>query len=378
MLNFLAQEWFFLVALAGFITGIVLTKRFPHYSEGDFRVLFILLVFLALTKGLEESGLLKWIAAKVEKGSYPTLKLVLTTFVLSMVVTNDVALLTVVPLSLHLSRVNVANLVILEALAANAGSALTPIGNPQNIFLYHFYELEPITFVKTILPFSIFFLVLILLFVPKERTAPGETVEKTLKVDWKTAITLLLFFVLFIPCALRFLPVWLGVLPLLYLLFFRRETLLKVDYFLLATFFFFFGFTDNVSHLLGFKLENPDGVFLYAALISQILSNVPTALLMADFTHQWKALLWGVNVGGFGTLIASLANLIAYKLYSARYGAKREFLIKFHLVGLLFLFLGIALYFVLYSNWVSPVVGEIFSTLKVAIGFLITAFKAVI
>ncbi len=360
LLSLLLREWFFVLSLAGFLLSIAITGRFPHYEPGDWRVLFTLWVFLSLAKGLEECGLLKRLAAAVERGRWVELKLVITTYLLSMVVTNDVALLTVVPLSLHFKRVDVRRLVILETLAANAGSALTPIGNPQNIFIYHHYETGLMPFLKATLPFALPFLPLLLLLTPKDGKIPSECGNLP-PVDWQKAAVLLSLFILFIPAALRLLPVYIGLLPLLYLLFFFRRALFKTDYFLLATFFLFFGFTDNISHAFRLSLSGNGEVFFGAALLSQILSNVPAALLLADFTANWQALLWGVNVGGFGTLVASLANLISYKLYRSEREDSWGFLLSFHLWSLLFFLVGVSFYTLF---WILPFGKEVINTLS--------------
>ena len=153
-------------------------------------------------------------------------------------------------------------------------------------------------------------------------------------------------FLLFILVTLKILPFWVGLFILFIISILDFESL-KVDYTLLLTFFFFFGFTDNLKDILHFHFKDPFHVFLGSLLASQFISNVPAALLFCDFTHYWKALLWGVNVGGFGSLFASLANLIAYRLY-IRYApneSELSFFILFHILSYLFLLLGILLYF---------------------------------
>jgi len=137
-------------------------------------------------------------------------------------------------------------------------------------------------------------------------------------------------------------------LVLAVLLFLRSRLFLKVDYFLLGTFFCFFGFTDNLSSYLKVGELSGAKLFWISSLLSQIMSNVPTALLLSDFTSDWKSLLWGVSVGGFGTLIASMANLIAYRLYVREVKEPdRRFLLKFHLYSFGFFLVGFFLYFVL-------------------------------
>jgi hypothetical protein len=131
----------------------------------------------------------------------------------------------------------------------------------------------------------------------------------------KDSFLYLVFFFLFNLAILKIIPLWVGVIPILYAVIFDRKILLKVDYFLLLTFFLFFGITNTLTEVWNFHLSNPLNVFLISAFGSLVISNVPAALLLAKFTHNWEALLWGVNVGGFGSLIGSMANLIAYRFY---------------------------------------------------------------
>ncbi len=341
----LIKEWLFSLSFLGFSLTSLCFFRIPHYSTDDFKVLFTLFVFLTLTKGLEKSNLLKYLAIKVERGRFVPLKLVLFTAFISAFITNDVALIIVVPLTFLMKIPKVESLVVLEAMAANSGSALSPIGNPQNIFIYYHYNLHFKEFVEVIFPLVLVSLILLIFLTPKGKEKV-KTVEEV-KYSWESYL-LLLFFVIFILSVLKFIPLWAGVLPIIYALFFNRE-ILKIDYFLLLTFFFFFGLTDNLVHILNVKFENPTEVFLYSAIGSQIMSNVPATLFFADFTNQWEPLLWGANVGGFGNLIGSLANLIAYKLYVERFENSGKLLIKFHLIGYLFFIAGILTFFIVIS-----------------------------
>ena len=338
----LLEEWLFFVSLIGFLATSLYLKRFPHYTEEDFKVLFTLFVFLLLTKALEEGNFLKLLALKVEKGSFVELKLVLFTFFLSMFITNDVALFVVVPLTLAMNLPNKDWLVVLEAMAANGGSAVSPIGNPQNIFIYYHYHLQPLEFVKAIYPLGIVSLILLvvstfLIF----GSSKGRIKKPTSVKVSKEAYPYLVFFAIFTSAVLKLLPLWVGVIPILYAVIFNRKYFLKVDYFLLLTFFLFFGITDNLTLLWNFHFQNPSEVFLLSTLTSLVISNVPAALLFAKFTHHWEALLWGVNVGGFGSLIGSMANLIAYRFYVQKYGKGKWLFFLFHLVGLGFLMVGV-------------------------------------
>ncbi len=327
----IAGEWLLIISLVGLGITSLWRRHLPAYSPTDLHVVYILFVFLVIIKGLEESHLLKRLAISVQTGKGVWIKLILLTAFLSMFVTNDVALLTVVPLTLALEMEEKGTLVILEALSANAASALTPFGNPQNIFIFYHYHISPARFIWTILPFCLVSIVFILLMTLWKQGRVATRPVRPVPVERKGGIYGLFFFI-FILAVLKFIPLWFGGIALVYALVFDRRSL-KIDWLLLLTFLAFFGFTDNLVHLLRFNLSTPLRTFLYAAWGSQLISNVPSALFFADFTPHWRALLWGVSVGGFGNLIGSLASLIAYRLYKAKVAETRSFLLSFHLYG---------------------------------------------
>ena len=154
---------------------------------------------------------------------------------------------------------------------------------------------------------------------------------------------------IFVLSIVQILPLWLGVVILLGIFIVERGKI-RADYLLLATFALFFGFTDNLKVLLSTTLAYPHHVFLLSSLLSQVISNVPAALLLADFTDKWNALLWGVSVGGFGSLVGSLANLIAYRLYQKNGDdTTGKFLLKFHVASYSAFFVGGLLYLIYYS-----------------------------
>ena len=342
----IAGEWLLVACLIGLGATSLWRGRFPAYTATDFHVVYILLVFLVIVKGLEESCFLKRIAVNVQAGRGLPVRLILLTAILAMFVTNDVALLTIVPLTLALEIEKKHILIILEALSANAASALTPFGNPQNIFIFYHYHVHPAVFVWGIFPFCFVSLGFILLMALKERGGLKKRREMPqIPIDRK-GTAYLIFFIIFIVAVLKFAPLWLGGLALIYALLADRRSL-RIDWLLLLTFLVFFGFTDNLVHLLKFNLGTPTRTFLYAAFGSQIISNVPSALLFADFTPHWHALLWGVSVGGFGNLIGSLASLIAYRLYKAKTQNTKPFLFSFHLYGYALFTVGILTYFLL-------------------------------
>ena len=346
-IDFVLKEWLLILSIIGFVLLSLYTRHFPAFSINELQVLFILFVLFVTVNGLQKSGLILKIAQSIEKGKLIPLKLVLATFFLSMLITNDIALMVIVPLTLSLNINRKDILVILEALAANAGSALTPIGNPQNLYIYWFYNIHPFTFIKTISPFSLFFLVLLIISSIFIVTQKGLKKGKIQKLN-KKAYIYGIWLVIVILIVFRILPVSIGIGVIFFSVIFDRKTL-YIDYALLFSFFFFFGIADNLKNIMASKIIHSTHIFLLSILTSQIISNVPATLLIAKFTSNWQALLWGVNSGGFGSLFGSLANLIAYKLYIVHNkNSNIIFTIKFLTIGYLALFISISLYFLIH------------------------------
>ncbi|VAW39945.1 hypothetical protein MNBD_DELTA04-315 [hydrothermal vent metagenome] len=347
-IDVLSAQWLLIVSIVGVIGTSLYLHQFPCLAGEDLQIIFILAVLFIAVKGLERSGVLAWLSQKIERGAFLPVKLVCVTFFLSMVVTNDVALLVMVPLTLALNTDRKDILVIFEALAANTGSALTPFGNPQNLFIYWYYQLDPQAFISTIAPFSLLFLVLLVLasfcIQLRNDTAPQYPSCR----PGRTAFIYLLLLTIVVLTVLRVLPVQVGIVVVAYAVLFDRKSL-AIDYSLLFTLICFFIISENMKGILAFRLEHSSHIFLSAAFASQVISNVPAALLFSKFTTRWQALLWGTNVGGFGSLIGSLANVIAYKLYQSHDDTKNyaAFTVKFLIYGYIAFFIGIWMYFLL-------------------------------
>jgi len=289
------------------------------------------------------------LSRRLEHGRAIALKLVMLSFFLSMLITNDVALVVIVPVTLLLRTTRLDLLVILEALAANAGSALTPFGNPQNLFIYWYYHLAPGEFIRVIVPFVITGFVCLLaasLLIKDPQREPGAGAPIR---DRRNAGVYALLLVMVLFSILRILPGWTGGIVILYALLFDRESL-KLDYMLLLTFVVFFGIADQASQLVQPDWVTADTVFLSTALLSQLISNVPATLLLAGMTPEWQAVLWGASVGGFGSLVGSLANLIAYRMYVRNFRKSKtgNFTLKFFLLGYVAFFIGTALYYLVF------------------------------
>ncbi|RLC31054.1 MAG: hypothetical protein DRH32_04825 [Deltaproteobacteria bacterium] len=347
LFDFILKQWLLLLSASGLVFTSVYLNQIPSWSITELKVLFILFAFFVAVKGVENSGLMLRISRRLEMGGFIPLKLVLATFFSSMFLTNDAALIVIVPLTLSLRTKRKDIIVILEALAANAGSALTPFGNPQNLFIYWIYKLDPEKFILTIAPFSFVFMVLLIIFSIMIRSGKEQkSARSTGRVRYFSYIYLSLL-VIVILSALHVLPASAGIVVVIYALLMDRKSL-RIDYSLLLCFFCFLGLATNIKTLLAPAIESSGHVFLLSSMTSQVMSNVPTALLFARFTTQWKALLWGVSVGGFGSLFGSFANLIAYKLYLDHEDTDNsmQFTIQFLLFGYLAFFIGIGLYYI--------------------------------
>ena len=246
--------------------------------------------------------------------------------------------------------------VVLQTIAANLGSMLTPVGNPQNLFLYSYYRLALGEFLALTFPaaaISFILLGALLFFIKKKplsnampENGPVASVAEPQTPAGRRSFFLLLYSVLFLiclGCVNRWIEYRLTLLLVLGgVLAFDRSILKKVDYGLLLTFLFFFIFVGNISRLPGIKeflAEVMQGRELWVSLLtSQIISNVPAAVLLAPFSGAFKSLILGTNIGGLGTLIASLASLISYKIYCRSAGASPgRYLAVFTLFNLLFL-----------------------------------------
>lgn len=270
-------------------------------------------------------------------------------FFSSMIVTNDVALLTFVPLTLVISRktkMPMMETIILQTIAANIGSSLTPMGNPQNLFIYSFYGLTPKPFFMTVLLLAILGIISLYFFLQRLDKKELKVEIPPIQVN-DPKRTMVWGIVLVVIIASIF-----GVIPYQAALFItlmtaaikNRKLLFKIDYFLLLTFICFFIFVGNISNtnavhtMASANLKDSDSIYFNSILLSQFISNVPASILLAEFTSNWRPLLLGVNIGGLGTIIASMASVISYKLYIQSYPSQgKKYLLKFSVYNFLFL-----------------------------------------
>lgn len=309
------------------------TLTFP-----DYRVLCLLFCLMASVAGLGESGLMRLLSSallhRARSQGMLALLMTLLCFFSSMLMTNDVSLVAFVPLTiLVLQEAALPQLLIpiiaLETIAANLGSALTPVGNPQNLYLFSAYSMGAGEFFSVTVPLTVVSLLLVVGAVFALRLR-GSLSVKTAPVDPPDRRRLLLHGALFVLCLLTVFSVLdyriLLAIVLVALLIGDRPVFRRVDYALLGTFLCFFLFSGNLSRipavreLLTGLMEK--SAFFASLLTSQVISNVPTALLLAPFTDNARAMILGTDVGGLGTLVASLASLISYKFYARTEGAQ--------------------------------------------------------
>ena len=330
--NFIKKETVLCVAaVCAVATMFFVPPDSTYIGYIDFKVLCLLMCLMAVVAGFEGCGAFKWLAYQLlrrcKSGRVLSIVLVLLPFFSSMLVTNDVALLTFVPFTLMLMEQigctsAVIPMLVLQTIAANLGSMATPVGNPQNLFLYAAYELSAGEFFSAMLPLtavSLLCLTAAALPVLPKAMDEYELQKETLKQPQK----LIVYGVLFLLCLLTvFRVLHYGIMTALVILgiaAMEPKKLKELDIALLATFVCFFivsgnlGRVEAVRGFLQTLLER--NTLLTAAATSQVISNVPAAVLLSEFTQQWRPLLEGVNIGGLGTPIASLASLITLKLY---------------------------------------------------------------
>ena len=345
----------FISLICAVITMFFVPPDTDYIGYIDLHVLSLLLCLMAVVAGFQECGIFRCLTYEIlrrtKSGMLLGLILVMLPFFSSMLVTNDVALLVFVPFTIGLlSQMqcgkSVVPILVLQTVAANLGSMATPVGNPQNLFLYSEYNLSAGEFFSVMLPLTA--VSLILLACASLPVLPKKLPQITLSPEKiKEPKKLIVYAVLFIVCLLTVFrvlhfAVMLAIVVLVIALI-DRKTLRKPDFALLLTFVCFFIVSGNLGRIHAVNsflhaLLNKNAL-LTATGASQIISNVPAAVLLSGFTEDWKALLEGVNIGGLGTPVASLASLITLKLYLRSQNAKAG---KFILVFLFANVIGLA------------------------------------
>ena len=330
VLSFIKKNIVMCIAFfAAFITSFIVPIDKSYLGYFDVKTLTCLFCVLAVVCALKNINFFYMLARKVVQYFKTTrlsiLVLVYITFIGSMLIANDMALLTFLPLGyLVLTTTHkekyMAFTFIMQNIAANLGGMLTPFGNPQNLYLYSFFEIPTDEFMRIMFPpfiVSILLITICCLCVKSEPLYLED--EKITLVPWRTVVYLLLFS-LSIAIVFRGIPYWIGLIVIpIALLFLDRKALKMVDYPLLFTFVFFFIFSGNMARIEIVR-EFFSGLLdintlVFSIVSCQFISNVPSAILLSQFTTNYSDLLMGVNIGGAGTLIASLASLITFREY---------------------------------------------------------------
>lgn len=356
LLSFVKNNVVMCVALlAAAVTSVIVPIDSEYLGYIDLKTISCLYSVLAVVCALKNIKFFYTLAQKIvelfKNARLCVVALVYITFIGSMFIANDMALLTFLPLGFFvLNNTNkqkyMAFTFIMQNIAANLGGMLTPFGNPQNLYLYTKFNIPNGEFVSIMLPPFVISVVIItvccLVFVKSEKLRIEDT---PVKLDMKKAGVYLALFILSIAIVFRSIPyvVGLAVIPAV-LLIMDRKALKEVDYPLLLTFVFFFVFAGNmarievVRELFSFLLNK--SVLLFSVLSCQVISNVPSAILLSQFTENYPELLLGVNIGGVGTLISSLASLITFREYHKHNPKKTLYYVgMFSLFNFAFLFL---------------------------------------
>lgn len=344
-------------SILAFVTMFIMPPDKAYIKYIDFKTILCLLSLMIALKGIECEGLIAVVSTKLSSklGNLRNLTflLVFACFFSSMLMTNDVALIAFVPVTLTILSVCKMNMyasfiIVLQTLAANIGSSLTPIGNPQNLFLFIRYGFAPMKFLMIMLPFVLFSGVLLTISC---LLMPNLSIQqKSLDVPVvrsKVAIIYIVMFFLAVMAVFGVFPYWVSTIVIATVTFFMdKQTLIKVDYNLLFTFAAIFIFVGNIARIEWLNELISEWVktdtMLTALVSSQFISNVPAAVMLSGFTDNAVDLVLGVNMGGMGTLIASMASVISYKLYAKTFPneIKRYFII-FTVTNILFLALSL-------------------------------------
>ncbi len=344
MQGFLKKNAVMLIAFfAAVITSLIIPINGEYWGYFDYKTLACLFCVLAVVCALKNINFFYMMARKVvqlfKNARMAILALVYITFIGSMLIANDMALLTFLPLGYFVLTTTgkekyMAFTFIMQNISANLGGMLTPFGNPQNLYLYSTYNISNLEFIKIMEPPFILSVLLItvccLVFIKPE---PLELEDEKIELNPRKTALYLLLFALSILIVFRGIPCWIGlvIIPIV-LAFVDRKALKMVDYPLLLTFVFFFIFAGNMARIgvvrWFFSALLDRSALLFSVLSCQCISNVPSAILLSQFTQNYRDLLVGVNIGGVGTLISSLASLITFREYVKHNPGKTKYYIK--------------------------------------------------
>ncbi len=322
-------------------------KNYPYFV--DWKTIITLAGLLIISTGIKESGYFyhvpRKILIKLKSERVLALFLIFLSALLSTFLTNDVCLFIVIPLTITLQKIlknDIVKMIIFEAIAVNVGSLLTPIGNPQNLFLWHEWDISFVSFIIKMFPLFILLLFILTIFIlpifsDKKLKFSGDESRNDIKKDI-FMISFLFLIACLLALQLKLAPYLLPAIFAIYLVL-NKKMLLKVDWamlFLFVIIFIDFHLISEIGLISNFvnsiDLSNSRNVFLFSLTASQIMSNVPASIFLSKFSSNWLAIAYGVNVGGNGIIIASLANVIALRMIK-----DRKILFTFHKYSLAYL-----------------------------------------
>lgn len=339
VISFIKSNTVLIIALlAALISMIFVPPSAAYLGYIDMSVIILLFCLMGTVAGFRSLGVFDAIStallSKTNSARIIAFILMNLCFFLSMLVTNDVALITFVPLTLGLyagsgMTLQLIMTIVIETAAANLGSMMTPIGNPQNLFLYKHYNMSAESFLAGVFVLGIIgyaVLCLSIMLVKK-----GEVASKKERRSFRAGPRFLLYMAVFVLCVLSvagLVSEYICLIATVAVMLLADYMLFaKIDYSLLLTFVCFFVFVGNIGSIEAVKDFVAELLIgkelIVSAMLSQVISNVPAAAMLADFTENSMQLLRGVNIGGLGTPIASLASLISYRFYASSEGAKK-------------------------------------------------------
>ncbi len=332
--KFLRREFILVVFVVLLVVlsflSLSIVPEFPQFV--DWRTIFALTGLMVITRGFNESQFFQFLACRilrrVRKENHLAFGLILLSVGLSTFLTNDITLFIMVPLSLQLQdrlKNDISRLIAFEAIAVNVGSSLTPIGNPQNLFLWHQWRLSFWAFIVRMSPITLTMVavlaVFIVAFFSGRQLQLQDNGQRGTKIDRRLLITSSIFMVLFVISMDSGFETVILIALLLWYVLFHRDIMSKIDWLLLMLFivmFIDFHILASISWISKavnrIDMRNPGNVFLFSAGLSQFISNVPAAIFASKFTTSWRAISYGVNVGGNGLIIGSMANIIAIRM----------------------------------------------------------------
>jgi Na+/H+ antiporter NhaD/arsenite permease-like protein len=367
IVNYIKKEVVLFISLVLALVSMIYVpfdKNYINYI--DFHTLIILLSLMIVMAGLRSLGIFSmignWMLKKTSNVRSLTIVLVLLCFGFSMLITNDVALITFVPFTIEIIAMAglenyMIRIIVLQTIASNLGSMLTPIGNPQNLYLFSLSGMSLGEFVSLMLPYTLLSLIGLILacviLIGKKNITIKVHYESTLtKTEKGKTIVYLLLFLFAIISVTRLVSVYIvGAIILAVVFMMDYRILRKPDFALLLTFIFLFVFIGNMKHIPEINLWLYNVIngneLLISVLSSQVISNVPAAILLSGFTDKISTLIVGTNLGGLGTIIASMASLISFKYYGTTKGKQNAaYLGMFTLLNLIFLAVLLLLYYI--------------------------------